>query len=166
MKVVKIPSYAIAISRELKTCSFTNVNLACTICLGHRESMRGFFLCNFAGIFTSFHAAGLVDRSVFRRIALKKRLEPVPFWIANFCIHILPFVLMGLHTYRVSRWDGILSALFHLLWGFCVSPSSASKDLFNLNDVYVALDAKAWKKLWCVALSTEVLFPYLWNLEL
>lgn len=132
---------------------FTMINLVACLLAVRERRLRGIVSCTGVGICTSFHAAHLLDRTAFRRIADKYKLTMAEFWAGNVLCHVAPLGVLAVAW--PSAIDGVIAAAVHLTWGLC-----ASGGTLRMDSTYVSMSPRSWYALWAAALLTELALPH------
>ena len=134
---------------------YTNWNIVlCLAALIYRPLVPYAFI-NSCAIFTSFHAAMIVEPLAYRKLLRWNNVDPMVFWIGDFVVHGLP---LGFYFYlkEPMRIDQGLSTLcLHLTWAF------ASYGSIFLDNAYIKASRNVWISLWLVTAATHLGVPFL-----
>lgn len=141
----------------LREKGFTRWNVLCLLVsrLCGLEPLYAVVVCTSWGSLVSFHTSLLVDRTSLARFARAVGLSPTTFFVANLVVHAGPCLFSLIRPpVALHPSHGLVAAAVHAWWGALVSQGT-----MRLDDVYVAMPADAWWRMWVVCVAVECATP-------
>ena len=136
---------------------YTNWNLAlCFAALLRRELLPYAFI-NSCAIFTSFHAALVIEPTAYADLLEWNGVTPSVFWAGDFVVHGLPLLLYFRLDDTMTYKHGLITAGVHLAWAYVFYGS------IFLDNAYVRSTPSVWISLWLISLSTHLGVPNLFS---
>ena len=112
-------------------------------------------------IFITFNVANIIDKTCFKRMAIRKKLPWSIFYIGNMIFHNFPFIYVNIYIPKdVSLYHSLLGCLTNLLWCYW-----STFGTFDIEHVYVYMKKEQQIKLYIINISSIIYAPLIYYIN-
>lgn len=152
-----------------KIIPFTNINLALFALCYFRprpyyidyDFLYSISYCWNYLIFFTFNGAYFIDRTTFKRMAIRKRISLPTFHIGNMILHNLPFLYVNIYIPdSVTLYHSLMACLTNLAWCYW-----ATFGTFDIAYVYVSMKKEKQLILYSINICSILYAPLAYNVN-